>query len=119
MRERMLSSRLVQYLSVDRALLNVIGQLAYPVVLANLLQATVGIIDIWMVSRLGTQSTAAVGMSRQLINVVLFSTAGLVVGNRTMVAQFTGARRPDMVSRVAAQSIVCLLYTSPSPRDRS
>jgi len=89
-----------------------IGHLAYPVVLANLLQATVGIIDIWMVSRLGTQSTAAVGMSRQLINVALISTAGLVVGNRTMVAQFTGARRPDMVTRVAAQSIVVMFLAS-------
>jgi putative MATE family efflux protein len=89
-----------------------IGNLAYPVVLANLLQATVGIIDIWMVSRLGTQSTAAVGMSRQLIYVALISTAGLVVGNRTMVAQFTGARRPDMVTRVAAQSIVVMFLAS-------
>ncbi len=112
MRERMLGSRLVQYLRLDIALLNVIGQLAYPVVLANLLQATVGLIDIWMVSRLGTESTAAVGMSRQLINVVLFSTAGLVVGSRTMVAQFTGAKRPDMVSRVAAQSIIVMLLAS-------
>jgi putative MATE family efflux protein len=93
-------------------LLGVIGQLAYPVVIANLLQATVGIVDIWMVSRLGTQSTAAVGVSRTLINVVLFSTAGLVVGSRTMVAQFTGAKRPKMVSRVAAQSIVVMLLAS-------
>jgi len=110
--QRNVRSRFVQYLRLDRVLLSAIGRLAYPVVLANLLQATVGIIDIWMVSRLGTQSTAAIGMSRQLINVVLFSTAGLVVGSRTMVAQFTGARRPDMVSRVAAQSIVIMLLAS-------
>ena len=91
MRERILKGTFVQYLSLDRALLGVIGRLAYPVVLANLLQATVGIIDIWMVSRLGTQATAAVGMSRQLIMVFIISMAGLAVGNRTMVAQFTGA----------------------------
>ena len=112
MRERIVNGRLVQYLSLDRALLGMIGNLSYPVVLANLLQATVGIIDIWMVSRLGTQSTAAVGMSLQLINVALISTAGLVVGNRAMVAQFTGARRPDMVTRVAAQSIVVIFLAS-------
>ncbi len=108
LRERLLNSRSIQYLRLDRALLSVIGKLAYPVVLANLLQATVGIIDIWMVSRLGTEATAAIGMSRQLINVVLISTAGVAVGVRTMVAQFTGAGRPDMVSRVAAQAIIVM-----------
>jgi putative MATE family efflux protein len=89
-----------------------VGNLAYPVVLANLLQATVGIIDIWMVSRLGTEATAAVGMSRQLIMVVLISIAGLAVGTRTMVAQFTGARRPDMVTRVTVQSILLTFLVS-------
>jgi len=89
-----------------------IGNLAYPVVLANLLQATVGIIDIWMVSRLGTEATAAVGMSRQLIMVVIISVAGLAVGARTMVAQFTGAERPGMVSQVAVQSILLTFLIS-------
>jgi putative MATE family efflux protein len=102
----------VQHLGLDRELLGTIGGLAYPVVLANLLQATVGIIDIWMVSRLGTGATAAVGMSRQLIMIVIISIAGLAVGTRTMVAQFTGAERQDMVSRVAAQSILATLFVS-------
>jgi putative MATE family efflux protein len=108
LRRRILSFRPDQYLRLDRALLSVIGRLGYPVVLANLLQATVGIIDIWMVSRLGTEATAAIGMSRQLINVVLISTAGIAIGVRTMVAQFTGAGRPDLVSRVAAQAILVM-----------
>jgi putative MATE family efflux protein len=112
LRERVLNSHLVQYLGLDRELLGTIGSLAYPVVLANLLQATVGIIDIWMVSRLGTGATAAVGMSRQLIMIVIISIAGVAVGTRTMVAQFTGAERQDMVSRVAAQSILATLFVS-------
>jgi putative MATE family efflux protein len=112
LRERVFNSHLVQYLGLDRELLGTIGSLAYPVVLANLLQATVGIIDIWMVSRLGTGATAAVGMSRQLIMIVIISIAGLAVGTRTMVAQFTGAERQDMVSRVAAQSILTTLFVS-------
>jgi len=112
LRERVGNSNLVQYLGLDRKLLGTIGSLAYPVVLANLLQATVGIIDIWMVSRLGTEATAAVGMSRQLIMIVIISIAGLAVGTRTMVAQFTGARRRDMVNRVAAQSILATFFVS-------
>ncbi len=86
--------------------------MAYPVVLANLLQATVGIVDIWMVSRLGTQATAAVGLSRQLIMIVIISIAGLAVGTRTMVAQFTGAGRPDMVTRATVQSILLTFFVS-------
>jgi putative MATE family efflux protein len=102
----------MQYLRVDRPLLGTIGSLAYPVVLANLLQATVGVVDIWMVSRLGTESTAAVGMSRQLIMAVILTAAGLAVGSQTMVAQFAGARRPAMMTRVAAQSIVVMLLAA-------
>ena len=112
MPERVVNSRLVRYLILDRKLLGLIGNLAYPVVLANLLQASVGIVDIWMVSRLGTEATAAVGMSRQLISVLLISTAGMAVGTRTMVAQFTGAGRADMVSRVAAQSMLLMMLLS-------
>lgn len=112
MRERIVNSGAVGFLRIDRLLLSTIGNLAYPVVLANLLQATVGIVDIWMVSRLGTESTAAVGMSRQLIMAVILSVAGLAVGSQAMVAQFSGARRPDMVTRVAAQSIVLMLIAA-------
>jgi putative MATE family efflux protein len=112
LRQRLLSFEFVEYLGLDRVLLRSIGDLAFPVVLANLLQATVGIVDIWMVSRLGTQATAAVGMSRQLVVVVIISTAGVGIGTRTMVAQFTGAGRQDMVSRVVAQSIVVMLLLS-------
>jgi putative MATE family efflux protein len=110
--ERVSNSNLARYLALDRKLLGMVGSLAYPVVLANLLQATVGVIDIWMVSRLGTEATAAVGMSRQLIMVVLISIAGLAVGTRTMVAQFTGAKRPDMVAHVAVQSILLTFLVS-------
>jgi putative MATE family efflux protein len=112
LRERVLNSSLSRYFRLDRQLLGVVGNLAYPMVLANLLQATVGIVDIWMVSRLGTQATAAVGLSRQLIMIVIISIAGLAVGTRTMVAQFTGARRPDMVTRVSVQSILLTFLVS-------
>jgi putative MATE family efflux protein len=112
LREKVFNSNLVQYLGLDRRLLSTIGSLAYPVVLANLLQATVGIIDIWMVSRLGTEATAAVGMSRQLVMIVIISIAGLAVGARAMVAQFTGAMRAHMVSRVTAQSILATFFVS-------
>jgi putative MATE family efflux protein len=107
-----MNTRVAEYLRLDRPLLSAIGNLAYPVVLANLLQATVGIVDIWMVSRLGTESTAAVGMSRQLIMAVILSTAGLAVGSQTMVAQFAGARKPESMTRVAAQSILVMLIAS-------
>ncbi len=112
MRERVQNSNLTRYLSLDRKLLGMIGNMAYPVVLANLLQATVGIVDIWMVSRLGTQATAAVGLSRQLIMIVIISIAGLAVGTRTMVAQFTGAGRQDMVTRTTVQSILLTFFVS-------
>ena len=110
MRARVLNSNLHRYLGVDRKLLGIIGDLAYPMVLANLLQATVGIVDIWMVSRLGTQATAAVGLSRQLIMIAIISMAGVAVGTRTMVAQFTGGRRANMVTRVAVQSILVTFF---------
>jgi putative MATE family efflux protein len=111
-RERLLNGTLVRHVSLDKGLLGLVAKLAYPVVLANLLQATVGVIDIWMVSRLGTAATAAVGMSRQLIMVFIVLMVGLATGNRTIVAQFTGAERPEVVTRVAAQSIIVMLLVA-------
>jgi len=43
---------------------------------------------------------------------VILAAAGLAVGSQAMVAQFSGAKRPEMMSRVAAQSIVVMLLAA-------
>jgi putative MATE family efflux protein len=69
--------------------------IAWPVILTNLLNVSVGIIDFKMVGSLGVTPIAAVGVARQVL-----------------VAHAYGAGNHDQVSRVAGRAISLLLGTA-------
>ena len=83
--------------------------LAWPAVLEQLLNMSVGLADTYIVGHLGAASLAAVGLSVQLLNLfwALFSAIG--VGSTALVARRIGAREPEAASDVARQSILLAL----------
>lgn len=97
---------------LNKALLKKIGKLAWPVMLANLLQTTVMAIDTLMIGRLGPVAIAAVGMSntiRFFIFIALISVSG---GAISLIAQAKGSRDPKRMSDVVKQSILTALMLS-------
>ena len=83
--------------------------LAWPAVLEQLLNMSVGLADTYIVGHLGAAPLAAVGLSVQSLNLfwALFSAIG--VGSTALVARRIGAREPEAVSDVARQSILLAL----------
>ena len=80
--------------------------IAWPVVVASMLDAMEGLVDISMVGQLGPAAISAVGFSRQILFVTMVMAISVSTGSRTLVAQFYGAGRHGDLSHTAQQAIV-------------
>ena len=67
------------------------------------------LIDLYWVGRLGTDAVAAVGLSGNLMFIVLAATQMLGVGTTTLVSHATGARNKERANLVFNQSQVLSL----------
>lgn len=83
--------------------------IAWPLVLTYILNGLVGIVDFKMVGVLGFESIAAVGMSRQVMMLIMVLMIAISGGSSVLVAHAYGAKDPDRVSKVAARAVVYML----------
>ncbi|MAB98502.1 MATE family efflux transporter [Pseudomonas sp. J237] len=94
--------------SIPRALLT----LAFPIILANILQAGYQLTDAYWVGRVGADAIAAVAVSAPVTFLVIAMGSGLAMAGATLTAQYMGAGKQDMVNHVAAQSMLMVTITS-------
>jgi putative MATE family efflux protein len=85
---------------------SVVVRLGTPIVLANLLAWTVGFADVLMVSRLGEEELAGLGMANQVFFLVVIFILAVTTGTMVLVARFKGADDDDAASFVFRQSLI-------------
>lgn len=94
--------------SISRHLLAFSG----PMFLGNLLQAAYNTVDSFWVGRfLGADALAAVSVGFPIIFMLVSLVMGLTMAATTLTAQYAGARRQDMVTRVAGNSLGLLVIS--------
>ena len=71
-----------------------------------LFQTLYVLVDLYWVGRLGTEAVAAVGISGNLLFIVLAATQMLGVGTTTLVAHAVGRRDPERANLVFNQALV-------------
>ena len=86
--------------------------IAWPLILTNMLNVTVGIVDFKMVGALGVAPIAAVGMARQVMMFLQVLMIAISGGSSVLVAHAYGAQEPHKVSQIAARSIVFMLLAA-------
>ncbi len=82
---------------------------AGPMLVTNILSTAYNIVDTIYLGRVGAYAVAAVSMSFAIIFVIISLAIGFTIGTTTLVAQYTGARKYNIVSQVISNSIVFLL----------
>jgi len=84
-----------------------VWKLAWPTMLQNVIAGLQGVIDHTMVGHfVGYVGNAAVGVSWQIIIVVIVFATSVFSGMGVLVARFAGANQPDKVNRVVYQAFL-------------
>ena len=87
-----------------------VWRLAWPTMLQNVIAGVQGIIDHVMVGHyVGYTANAAIGVSWQIIVVVIVFITSLFTGMAVLVARFAGANDPEKVNRVVYQAFLTAL----------
>ena len=90
-----------------------VWRLAWPTMVQNVIAGLQGIIDHAMVGHfVGYTANAAIGVSWQIIIVVIVFISSLFTGMAVLVARFAGANDPEKVNRVVYQSFLTALGLS-------
>src|SRR5437763_5289523 len=98
---------------VEGPLSPAVWRLAWPTMLQNAISGLQGIIDHTMVGHyVGYKANAAVGVSLQIIIVVIVFINSLFIGMGVLVARFAGAGEPEKVNRVVYQAFLTALGLS-------
>lgn len=83
--------------------------LAWPAVLEQLLNMSVGLADTYIVGHLGAAQLAAVGLSVQSLNLFWALFGAIGVGSTALVARRIGASEPEAANAIARQSVLLAL----------
>ena len=98
--------------SFDRSLVDgpigpAVWKIAWPTMLQNVIAGLQGIIDHAMVGHfVGYAANAAIGVSWQIVTIVIVFAASVFSGMGVLVARFAGADQPEKVNRVVYQSFL-------------
>ncbi|MDG2306511.1 MAG: MATE family efflux transporter [Candidatus Binatia bacterium] len=84
----------------------VVWNLAWPVILALVSESLVGLVDMFMVARLGASAVAAVGVGGQIMGAVTVTMMAIGTGTVALVARSVGAGTLDEAHETLGQSIL-------------
>lgn len=95
---------------VDGPLLAAVWKLAWPTMLQNGIAGVQGIVDHTLVGHfVGYTANAAIGVSWQILLVLITFMSALYTGTAVLVARFAGADDPERVNRVVYQAFLTSL----------
>lgn len=84
---------------------------SWPMFAGNVLQAFYNLVDsVWVGRYVGPGGLGAVSVSFPIIFALVALVMGITMATTTLVSQYHGARRSDMVQRVSGNSMLLLLY---------
>jgi MATE family multidrug resistance protein len=94
---------------LDRRLVREIIPLAVPVVISQMSQTVVGLVDTWMVGRLGVEALAATGLSGIAVWMIMGSAGELSTGTQVITAHRHGQGRLAEAALTLRESLVLAL----------
>lgn len=96
----------------EGSILRSLVSLAFPIIMANILQTTYQLIDTFWLGRLGANAVAAVSISFPILFLVLSLGGGLTLAGTVLVSQYKGAEDQVEVNYSASQTVSVVFIIS-------
>lgn len=110
----MISTLIQAFQNTPASFYNKLCKLAVPISLQLILASSLSLIDVLMVSSLGSTEVAAVGLANRFFFVVILMISGLATGTSILAAQYVGKGDEEGVKRVLSIGVsVALAVTLP------
>lgn len=93
-------------------LINNLLRVAFPIILANILQTTYQLIDTFWLGRMGAEAVAAVSLSFPILFLVLALGAGLTLAGTVLVSHYRGANNQELVNLASSQTVFVVFFVS-------
>lgn len=90
----------------DRLFIKTLLVLATPIILQNLVSASLNFLDNIMIGHLGVDEIAAVGLSNQYYLLFYFTISGICLGAGVFMSQFWGRRDVESIKKYVGISLV-------------
>ena len=100
------------FLSYDKTIIKNVLNMAWPAVIESFFVAFVGLVDSYMVSSLGSNAVAAVGLTTQPKFLGLSLFFALNVSVSALVARRRGEQRQDLANRILYTALVFILVAA-------
>ena len=83
--------------------------LAWPVIIEQILGTAIGLINTYIVGHLGASALATVGLSSQIRGLFMAFFSAVGVGSTALIARHIGAKEPEEANQAAGQSFLLAL----------
>ncbi len=93
-------------------IINSLVSLAFPIIMANVLQTMYQLIDTFWLGRLGANAVAGVSLSFPILFLVLSIGGGLTLAGTVMVSHSKGAKDQDQVNYSSSQTVLVVFCVS-------
>lgn len=90
---------------LEEPVAKVIPIVAFPMIIAMLIDSIYNITDTYFVSRLGTAATAAVGVNSSLMHLIRSVAMGFGMGASSYISRLLGAKRDEEANRVGTTTL--------------
>lgn len=91
----------------DRDYIRMMLHIAIPISVQSLIQASLNMIDQFMIGQLGETSIAAVGLGGRLSFILLLSLGGITSAASIYTDQFWGKKNTKYIDRVLGSTLIC------------
>lgn len=96
----------------NKHILNTILKLAFPIIMANILQTMYQLVDTFWLGRLSANAVASVSLSFPILFLVVSLGGGLTLAGTVIVAQHKGSGDQRMVNYASSQTVMVVFFIS-------
>lgn len=98
--------QIIKEMIKDKPFFKLLGTLAIPIMIQNLISSSLNMIDTLMIGRLGQGEIAAVGLANQIFLLIMVGLTGICAGAGVFISQYWGKKDIPNIKRMLGLALI-------------